>query len=128
MAVNSEPRLRTFKAEGTIRAFRFVKWGTDNGEMLESNLNDKSMGIYQGTKELAAGDFGEVALPGGGALLELVETAAKGKLITSDADGKGEVVDAAGEFYGAIAYEAAAANDIIGVEVTATTESHSSDA
>jgi len=128
MAVHSEPRLRTFKAEGAIRPYRFVKWGTANNQMLECDANEKPMGIYQGESTLAAGDFGDVALPGGGALLECVEAVTKGKFITPDADGKGEVVDAANEYYGAIAQEAAAADDIVGVEVTHATESVSSDA
>lgn len=128
MSVNSKPRLRTFKAEGAIRAFRMVKWGTANDQILECDANEKSSGIYQGATDLATGDFGEIAIQGGGGLLEVSETVAKGKFLTPTADGIGEVVDAAGEFYGAIAQESGVAGDIIGVEVTPTTESVSSDA
>jgi hypothetical protein len=128
MAVNSEPRSRTFKAEGTIRPFRFVKWGTDDNQILECDANEKSVGIYQHTETLSVGDFGEIALQGGGGLLEVSETVAKGKFLTPTADGLGEVVDLAGEFYGAIAQESGVVGDIIGVEVIPTTESVSSDA
>jgi len=128
MSVHSQPRLRTFKAEGVIRPFRMVKWGTANDQMLECDANEKGMGIYQGTESLAAGDFGEVAIQGGGALLEISETVAKGKFLTPTADGVGEVVDAANEYYCAIAQESGVAGDIIGVEVIPATESVSSDA
>lgn len=127
MSVHSQPRLRAFKSEGVIRPYRFVKWGTANDQMLECDANEKPMGIYQGEDTLAAGDFGDVAIQGGGALLEVSETAAKGKFLTPTADGEGEVVDAANEYYGAIAQESAVAGDIVGVEVTPATESVSSD-
>jgi len=128
MAVNSKSRSRTFKAEGTIRPYRCVKWGTDNDQMLECDANEKGMGIYQGEDTLSAGDFGDVAIQGGGALLEISETVAKGKFLTPTADGIGEVVDAAGEYYNAIAQENGVSGDIIGVEVIGVTEAHSSDA
>lgn len=128
MAVSSEPRLRTFKAEGVIRPYRQVKWGTANDQMLECDANEKSMGIYQGEETLAAGDFGETAIQGGGGLLEVSETVAAGKYLTPTADGIGEVVDAAGEAYNAIAQESGVVGDIIGVEVIGSTESQGSDA
>jgi len=77
---------------------------------------------------LVAGDFGEVNLQGGGGLLKITETVAAGKFLTPTADGEGEVVDAAGEFYGSIAQESGVSGDVIGVEVIGTTEAHSSDA
>ncbi len=128
MAVNSKPRLRTFKAEGTIRAFRFVKWGTANDQILECDANEKSVGIYQHTETLSVGDFGSIAIQGGGGVLEVSETVAKGKFLTPTADGEGEVVDAANEYYGAIAQESGVSGDIIGVEVIPSTEAVSSDA
>lgn len=128
MSVNSKPRLRTFKAEGQIRPYRLVKWGTDDGQMLECDANEKAMGVYQGEETLAAGDFGEVAIQGGGAMLEISETVAKGKFLTPTADGIGEVVDAANEYYNCVAQEAGVAGDIIGVEVGLVAESVSSDA
>ncbi len=128
MSVSSKPRLRTFKAEGAIRPYRMVKWGTANDQILECDANEKSVGIYQGEDALATGDFGAVAIQGGGGLLEVSETVAKGKFLTPTADGIGEVVDAAGEHYGAIAQESGAASDIIGVEVIPATEAVGSDA
>ena len=128
MAVHSEPRLRTFKSEGVIRPYRYIKWGAAAGGMLECDANEKSMGIYQGEDTLASGDFGDVAIQGGGGLLEVSETVAVGKFLTPTADGEGEVVDAAAEFYGAVAQEAGVAGDIIGVEVIATAYGVASDA
>ena len=128
MAVHSEPRLQTYLAKGAIRPKRYVKWGSNDGEILESNANEKSIGIYQGEDDLASGDFGVVALPGGGGLLQVSETVTAGKLLTATADGEGEVVDASGEFYGAVAYEDGSSNDIIRVEIVAPTESVSTDA
>jgi len=117
MAVNSAPRLRTFKASAVIRPYRFVKWGATKDLITECDLNDRPMGIFQGDVALAAGDFGEVALPGGGALLEAAETIALGKYLTPNADGEAEVCDAADEPCGAIAYEDAVDGDVFGVEV-----------
>jgi hypothetical protein len=128
MSAISTPRLKTFKAAGVIRPYRYVKWSSVDGQMEECDANEKAIGIYQGEDTLAAGDFGEVALPGGGGLLKAGEAIAAGKLVTSDADGQGEVVDAAGEFYGAVAYEGAASGDVFYVEVVAPTEAVSSDA
>lgn len=128
MSVTFEPNLRNFEAKGVIRPYRFVKAGTNYGEMLECDANEKAIGIYQGDVDLASGDFGNVALPGGGALLQVSETVAMLKLLTATADGEGEVVDAAGEFYGAVAYQDGVANDVIDVMVIATTEAVSSDA
>lgn len=128
MSVSFKPNLRTYKAEGAIRPYRFVKWGAAAGGILECDANEKALGIFQGQEALASGEFGEVALPGGGALLQVSETVTAGKLLTATADGEGEVVDAANEFYGAVAYEDGAANDIIDVFVVATCESVSTDA
>ena len=128
MAVSSRPRLRTFKSEGVIRPYRAVKWGAAAGGMLECDANEKGMGIYQGEESLASGDFGEIAIQGGGGLLEVSETVAAGKYLTPTADGLGEVVDAAGEHYNAIADEAGVSGDIIAVEVIGATESVGSDA
>lgn len=117
MAVSSKPRLRTFKAEGAIAPYRAVKWGTTNDTMLQCGLNEKGMGIYQGEENLVAGDFGEVAIQGGGGLMEINETIAAGKFLTPSANGIGEIVDAAAEFYNAISQESGVTGDIIGVEV-----------
>jgi len=128
MSTISKPRLKTYKAEGVIRPFRFVKFGTAEGQMLECDANEKAIGVYQGSGSLASGDFGEVALPGGGALLQVSETVTRGKRLTATADGEGEVVDAAGEDYGAVAYQDGAADDVIYAELCVATEAVASDA
>lgn len=128
MSNSSTPRLKTYKAEGAIRPYRFVKFGSAEGGMLECDANEKAIGVYQGEETLASGDFGDVALPGGGALLQVSETVVRGKRLTPTADGEGEVVDAAGEEFGAVAYQDGAADDILYVEVCTSTESVASDA
>jgi len=128
MSTISKPRLKTYKAEGVIRPFRFVKFGTAEGQMLECDANEKAIGVFQGSVALAANDFGEVALPGGGGLIQISETVTRGKRLTPTADGEGEVVDAAGEEYGAVAYQDGSANDVIYAEICTSTESVASDA
>ena len=128
MSNSFKPNLRSFKSKGVIRPYRFVKFGAAYGEMLECDANEKAMGIYQGEEDLASGDIGEVALPGGGGLLQISETVAMGKLLTPTADGEGEVVDAADEHYGAVAYQDGVATDTIDVMVVAATRAVGSDA
>jgi hypothetical protein len=118
MSTSSDPKMKTYKAEGAILPYTFVKWGTAEGGMLACGANEKPCGIYQGEDTLASGEFGDVALMGGGALLKISETITRGKYLTSTASGQGEVADAADEPVGAIAFEDGVADDIIGVEVT----------
>ena len=118
-AVTQPVNISTFKAGGTIRKFRFVALNAA-GEVVESGANGRAIGIHQGDQSVSSGEFLDVALSGGGAKLEVAEACAVGKLLTSTAAGKGEIADAAGEFVGAIAFEAGAADgDIIGVRVVA---------
>ncbi len=119
MAASSTPRIKTFKAGGTIPAFSFVKFDTAKDTVVVCGANERAIGIHMGSASIAEGERAEVALPGGGAKLLVSETIALGKLLTSTATGKGEVADAAGEFCAAIAHEDGVANDIIGVEVIA---------
>ena len=128
MAAATQPvNITTFKAGGTIRKFRFVKFSAA-GTVVECTANGKAIGIYQGDSSCASGDMIEVALSGGGAKLEVSEVVVQSNLLTSTGTGKGEVADAAGEFIGAIAFEAGGADgDVIGVRVMNFT-AHASDA
>ena len=128
MAAATQPvNITTFKAGGTIRKFRFVKFSAA-GTVVECTANGKAIGIYQGDSSCASGDMIEVALSGGGAKLEVSEAVAQSNLLTSTGTGKGEIADAAGEFVGAIAFEAGGADgDVIGVRVMNFT-AHASDA
>jgi len=116
MASSSEPRTRTFIADGVIAQYRSVKFGTDADHVAEGTANSKSRGIAQ-TPAAAAGDRVEVALPGGGALLEISETVTGGQRLTSTANGRGEVVDAADEAVLGRAEDDGVSGDVIPIEV-----------
>ena len=119
MAVATQPvNITTFKAAGAIRPYRFVKFSAA-GTVVECTANGKAIGIGQNDADIASGEFIEVALSGGGAKLKVAETVAQSNFLTSTGTGKGEIADAQHEFVGAIAFEAGAADDIIGVRVVA---------
>lgn len=114
-----EPSIRTFEAESDLSAlqYTFVKAGTAANQVEACGANERAIGVLMNAPE--AGEAAEVAMPGGGALLKCNEAAARGQMLTSTAAGAGELVDAAGEWVGALAEEVAAAqNDVIGVYVT----------
>jgi hypothetical protein len=116
MASCSPKRIKTYQAGGAINAYSAVKL-TSNGTVEQAGANDKAIGIYQGESAAASGEFIEVAIQGGGALLKINENVAVMKLLTSTSTGLGEVADAADEFCFAMAMESGVQNDIIGVEV-----------
>jgi hypothetical protein len=128
MAAATQPvNITTFKAGGTIRKYRFVTLSAA-GTVTEAGANAKAIGIHQGDSSVSSGEFLDVALSGGGAKLEVGEAIAINKFITSTASGQGEVTDTAGNFVGAIAFEAGATSgDVIGVRVVGFT-AHASDA
>lgn len=124
----SHPRCETYKAAADLSTYQyhFVKLSAAYTVAL-CGANEHSIGILQ-NKPSAAGAAAVVALPGGTSKHVAGEAIAAGKFITSKADGHGEVVDAAGEYCGALAIDAATADgDIIEVEVVAFT-AHASDA
>jgi hypothetical protein len=129
MAVSTQPvNITTFKAGGTIRKFRFVKIDNSTGTVSECGANQRAVGISQNSASVTVGQLIEVALSGGGAKLEAGEAMGEGKMITSTSAGKGEIADAAGEWVGAVAFQAAAADgDVIGVRVYGF-QAHASDA
>ena len=127
MAVATQPvNISTFKAGGTIRAYRFVKLSAA-GTVVECTANGKAIGIHQGDSSVSSGEFCDIALSGGGAKLQVSETIVQSNLLPSTGNGRGEVADAAGEFVGAIAFEAGVTDDIIGVRICNFT-AHASDA
>lgn len=119
MSVSSTPRIITLKAEGAILAYSFVKFGTTKGLVDQCGANERAIGIAQISSDAEAGDFIDIAIQGGGALLTVSETVALGKVLTSTATGIGEVADAADEWIGAMAMEDGVVSDVIGVEVIA---------
>lgn len=127
MASHSEPRIKTFTAGEDLssKQYHFVKLDTDEKTVIGADANGRTCGILMNAP--GNGERAEVALPGGGAKVKLAESAALGKLLTSTSADKAEVVDAAGEWCGAICYQAGDADDIVAVEVTGFT-AHASDA
>ncbi len=118
MATSSEPRSQAYTAGEDLssKQYHFVKFGADDQTVLAAGLNERAIGILQNAP--GSGERADVALQGGGSKLKVSEAVSPGKLLTPQADGKGEVVDAADEWHGAVAMETAAADgDIIGVEV-----------
>lgn len=128
MASSSSPRIASFVASADLSSlqYTFVKFGSTRDKVAACGANERAIGILQNAP--TSGQEAEVALPGGGAKLKVSEAVSLGKMLTSTSGGKGEVADAAGEWVGAIAYEAGAADgDVIGVEVTGF-QAHASDA
>ena len=123
----NDDTIRSYKAAADLSSYQyhFVYLTADNTVNV-CGANGKAKGILL-NKPDAAGKPAEVACPGSSAKLKINETVAVGKFLTSTATGLGEVVDAAGEFCGAIANQAGVQNDIIEVDVAAFT-AHASDA
>ena len=119
MAVATQPvNITTFKAGGTIRAYRAVKLSAD-GTVVECTANGKAIGIHQGDASVSSGEFCDIAMAGGGGKLQVGETVAQSNFLTSTGVGKGEIADAQHEFVFAIAMNAGASDDIIGVRICA---------
>lgn len=117
MASTSQPKVRNYKAGGVITNYTFVKFGADKDTVVQCGQNERAIGVYNGEADAVENDFVGVCLPGGGARLKVDETVGLGKMITSKSTGLGEVVDAAGEWVGALGYEDGVQSDIIAVEV-----------
>lgn len=122
MAVQTALTLVSFKAGEDLSNYRyhFVMMGTIAGgqeanEVMMGTANAVTVGILQNAPE--EGKEALVAITG---ISKLVynETITMGARLTSTAAGHGEVVDAAGEFTGAIALEAGVLNDIRKVLIT----------
>lgn len=121
---HSDTRINTFIAGADLsaRQYSFVKFGADNLTVALCELNERSIGILQNAP--ISGGAAEVALPGGGAYLKIGAAVQLGRMLTSDATGRGTVADAANEWCGALAYQAGVLNDVIAVEVLATKTSN----
>lgn len=111
-------------AAGDIRTERFIKLNTAaDHSALEANAGELTVGITTGggreapqdnanANAAASGDSFEYRTFGQVALLKMDATGcAAGDRLMSDADGKGDVATA-GNFVGALALEAIAANEI----------------
>lgn len=120
--------IQSFKAAADLSSYQYC-FCTMSADFTVTycGANGKAIGVIQNLDADAAGKSVQVVVSGR-SRLKVNEAAAVNKLLTSTSAGAGEVVDAAGEFFGAIVVEAATAqNDIIEVNVTQGV-AHASDA
>lgn len=115
-------------AEGTIRPMRFVKIGSDDGDVLECDAGDRPIGIsFKGTRRSDyVSDDGAAANAGepisyytvsARCFLTIAGTVTAGTRLKSDNDGKGVAVSADADFWGAIAERDGVAGEHIPVTV-----------
>lgn len=106
-----------FKAGADLSAkqYTFVKFGSADDTMVGSGAGEATDGIIQDAP--ASGEYGAVALQGGGAKLKLGGTVTRGQYLKSDANGAGVAVAADKDVYGAKAAASGVLGDIIAVEV-----------
>jgi hypothetical protein len=111
--------LASFKAAGDLSSYQYCFVYIDaNGKCAACGANGKAVGILQ-NKPDAANEECRVALPGSISNLKVNEPCDESEHLTSTSAALGEVVDAGDEFSGAMALQAATAqNDIIKVLVT----------
>lgn len=119
MSSFSRPNLKTFKAGGVVRKGRAVKFGADSEHVVECTAaTDATIGLAQ-SDAVAAEEFVEVALPGGGALAKAQATFSKGQLLVPHTDGAIKKAAAAGNRLVGVAMDDAVAGDLVGIEVIA---------
>ena len=120
--------IESFKAAADLSSYQYCFCTmSDDNTVTYCGANGKIVGIIQNKDADAAGKSVNVVTAGRSQLI-VNEAAAINKLLTSTSAGKGEVVDAAGEFFGAMVLEAATAqNDRIEVDVVKGV-AHASDA
>jgi len=121
------PEDKTFKAGEDLSDYQyhFVVLDADN-QVVAAGANGRTIGILQNAP--GDGEAARVRLPGNISKLIVAETVAIAKLITSDANAEGEVVDTAGEWCGAIALQTGSSTNVrIDALITAFT-AHASDA
>lgn len=110
-----QPNMKTFRAEAdlSVKQYCFVKFGSTSDKVVACGDAEKAIGVLMNA-DVKSGDYAEIALFGGGALLKIADVVALGASIASDANGNG-VPGALGEWSPAIAMESGVAGDIIGV-------------
>ena len=119
---------QTFKAAADLSDYQYCFCTmSDDNTVTYCGTNGKAIGVIQ-NKDADAAGTSVLVVTSGRSLLKVNEAAAINKLLTSTSAGAGEIVDAAGEFFGAIVLEAAdAQNDVIEVNVMQGV-AHASDA
>ena len=120
--------IQSFKAAADLSSYQYCFCTMSAAHTVTyCGANGKVIGIIQNLDADAAGKSVNVVVAGR-SKLKVNEAVAINKLLTSTSAGAGEVVDNAGEFVGAIAVEAATAqNDVIEVNIMQGV-AHASDA
>lgn len=118
MASHSEPRMYTFKADGSIAQGKAVAIGSDKNHVVVGSANtQRCVGIIQNSDCSAAEDNAEVALQGGGAKALLGESVVAGNDLVAHTDGSLVKPNASGDEIIARAMEDGSSGDLISVEV-----------
>lgn len=98
-----EPKIYAFKAGGAIVPYSFVKYGADDETLVQCSANDEAaIGVYQGSVAVVSGDLIEVALIGGGALIKLAATLARGAEVATNTAGLGKAAATGGMILGVL--------------------------
>lgn len=93
----------------------YVKRDATDGKVVACGANEKMLGILQNAPNGSSKDAVAVVRVGGLSKLKVSETVIPGNFLTSTSGSLGEVCDAAGEEYGAVALCDGTANDLITV-------------
>ena len=115
---------KTFYAGADLSAlqYTFVKFGSaDDTVIAASAAEEVTCGILMNAP--ASGELAEVALPGGGALLKMSGTVARGARLSTTSAGLGKaaaVINSTDVYVGAILHQSAVANDVAEVLVVAS--------
>ena len=116
MSSSSEPRIKTFKADGAIGQYRFVKPGSDENHVAQADVGSTPIGVAQ-VAAAAAEDKVEVHLLSGGTLVQLGGTVSGGDSLKPDANGKAIVASVDTNKAGALAMDAGILNDVVSAEL-----------
>lgn len=117
MASFSQPRVLTYKADGSITRGKAVKPGSDDNHVAVGAANtDACIGITLDTVTAAEG-LVEVCMPGGGCKALVGGSITKGNLLVSHTDGTLIRAVASGDRIVAMALESGVAGDYLAVEV-----------
>ena len=114
-----QPNMKAYCAEAALTKFSFVKFGAGDDKVLLSGAAERAFGINM-SNDIAINGVAEIALNGGGGLVKLAGTIARGQSIASNAAGLG-VLATAGQFAPAIAMESGVAGDVISVMLSTHT-------
>lgn len=113
MSSHIQPQIKTYCLEGASEHYTFVKFGSADDKVAQSLAGERAFGINM-TSDLVDKDFCEVAHNGGGALIKLAATVARGQSIKSDASGKG-ILAVAGDFAPCICMQSGVVGDVVSV-------------